>query len=242
MYGAHHVFKPETASLTLAYIIHLANYSDGVLYVLALLLLIALAVALERFWFLRRAILRGERLVLRIAREGAFGKAQMEALRRDAGSLPEAALLETALRHRDVADNAMLASRLDETIMLIAPRIDRGLWILDTIVTLAPLLGLFGTIIGIFHAFAVLASPGHAPVEITAGVADALIATACGIFIAMLGLIAFNALANRVRLVLLHLDTVKTMILNRTDGALLVPMVARGRGRVRELETAGAAD
>ena len=87
---------------------------------------------------------------------------------------------------------------------------------LDTIVTLSPLLGLFGTILGMFHAFSVLAVPGHAPTAVTGGVANALVATASGIFIAMFGLVAFNALSNRVRLVIHQLDTLKTMVMNRS--------------------------
>lgn len=197
------------------YVEHLANYSDGVLYALAVLLLLALAVMLDRFWYLRRTILRGARIVHEIGRHPELGAAELDQLRARAGALPEAALLATALTHRDQSSDA-LSGRLDETIMLLAPQIDRRMWMLDTIVTLAPLLGLFGTIIGMFHAFSVLAQPGHAPVEVTSGVADALVATASGIFIAMLGLAAFNALSDRVRLVLLQLDTVKTMVLNRT--------------------------
>jgi biopolymer transport protein ExbB len=114
-----------------------------------------------------------------------------------------------------------MSNRLDESIMLIAPLLDRRLWILDTVVTLAPLLGLFGTIIGMFHAFSVLAQPGHAPADVTAGVADALIATAFGIFIAMLGLTGFNALTNQVRLIMHQLDSMKMMMLNRLELAQL---------------------
>jgi len=107
------------------------------------------------------------------------------------------------------------------------------LWILDTVVTLAPLLGLFGTIIGMFHAFSVLAQPGHAPADVTAGVADALIATAFGIVIAMIGLAAFNGLSNQVRLVIHQLDTMKMMILNRIDGVQVVPA---SRAELRRME------
>jgi biopolymer transport protein ExbB len=113
--------------------------------------------------------------------------------------------------------------------MLLAPTLDRRLWVLDTAVTLAPLLGLFGTIIGMFHAFSVLAQPGHAPTDVTAGVADALLATACGIFIAMIGLAAYNALSNQVRLVLHQLDSLRIMIVNRT-----APGQAERRPRVVE--------
>ena len=95
------------------------------------------------------------------------------------------------------------------------PHIDRFLWMLDTIVTLAPLLGLLGTIIGMFNAFAVLSDANNAPTQVTGGVAEALIATACGLFIAILGLVAFNGLNNRVRVIMHHLETVKVMLLNR---------------------------
>ena len=209
--------------MTYAYIIYLANYSDGVLYVLAGLLLVALAVIIDRSWALRSTILRGQSIIHATAEKSALGHADLAALLHAAGSLPEAALLDTAIRHLDTADADGMANRLDESIMLIAPVLDRRLWILDTVVTLAPLLGLFGTIIGMFHAFNVLAQPGHAPADVTGGVADALVATAFGIFIAMLGLTGFNALSNQVRLIVHQLDSMKMMIVNRSDGTPVVP-------------------
>ncbi len=208
--------------MTFDYIIHLANYSDGVLYILAFLLLVALAVMIDRFWSLRTTIMRGKTIINATAAQAQLGRADLQVLLDKAGSLPEAVLVDTALRHLDIAKGEALANRLDESIMLIAPKLDERLWVLDTVVTLAPLLGLFGTIIGMFHAFSVLASPGHAPADVTAGVADALVATACGIFIAMLGLSAFNALNNQVRIILHQLDSMKLMIINRTDGAPVV--------------------
>ncbi len=211
--------------MSFAYIVHLANYSDGVLYVLAFLLLVATAVTLDRLWYLRRAILRGNALVHRMASMGRVSAGDLEELRNLAGRQPEAVLLDTALQHAGTASSDALGNRMDEAIMVIAPRLDRRLWILDTVITLAPLMGLFGTIIGMFHAFSVLAKPGHAPAEVTGGVADALVATALGILIAMLGLATFNLLSNQVRLILHQLETLKTMVLNRTDGAPVIPLM-----------------
>ncbi len=208
--------------MSYAYIIYLANYSDGVLYVLAILLLVALAVIFERSWALRTTIVRGKSIIRATAGHPALTHADLAALLQHAGTLPEAAVLDTAIRHLGVATNDTMANRLDESIMLIAPMLDRRLWILDTVVTLAPLLGLFGTIIGMFHAFSVLAQPGHAPADVTGGVADALVATAFGIFIAMLGLTGFNALSNQVRLIIHQLDSMKMMIINRTDGTPVI--------------------
>jgi biopolymer transport protein ExbB len=212
--------------LTYAYLIHEADYSDGVLYLLAVLLLVALAVIIDRSWSLRTTIMRGKSIIRATADRQSLTHEDLAALLREAGSLPEAALLGTAIRHLGTATSDSMANRLDESIMLIAPMLDRRLWILDTVVTLAPLLGLFGTIIGMFHAFSVLAQPGHAPADVTAGVADALFATAFGIFIAMLGLTGFNALSNQVRLIIHQLDSMKMMIINRTDGSPAVQLPA----------------
>jgi biopolymer transport protein ExbB len=209
---------------------YLANYSDGVLYVLALLLVLGLAVIIERSWSLRSTIMHGKSIIRATSEHAALNHANLAVLKRDAGLLPEGALLDTAIRHLDTASGEVMANRLDESIMLIAPMLDRRLWILDTVVTLAPLLGLFGTIIGMFHAFNVLALPGHAPADVTAGVADALFATAFGIFIAMLGLTGFNALNNQVRLVIHQLDLMKMMIVNRTDGSPMIPVPATTAG------------
>jgi biopolymer transport protein ExbB len=203
--------------LSYAYIIHLADYSDGVLYILAALLLIALAVIIDRSWSLRSTIVRGKSVIHATAARETLTQQDLADLFAHARNLPEAALLAIAQRHLHVVSAEAMANRLDESIMLIAPSVDRRLWILDTVVTLAPLLGLFGTIIGMFHAFSVLAQPGHAPADITAGVADALVATAFGIFIAMLGLTGYNALTNQVRLIMHQLESMKTLIINRTD-------------------------
>jgi biopolymer transport protein ExbB len=201
----------------MSYIIYLADYSDGVLYVLALLLLVAFAVIIDRAWSLRSTILRGRSIIAATAETATLGRAELLALQAQAADLPEAVLLDTAIRHLGLTGDT-IANRLDEAVMLIVPSLDRRLWVLDTVVTLAPLLGLFGTIIGMFHAFHILAQPGHAPAEVTAGVADALVATAFGIFIAMLGLTGFNALSNQVRLIVHQLDSMKMMIVNRTQG------------------------
>ena len=206
--------------MSAAYLIHLANYSDGVIYVLAGLLLLTVAVMIDRFWSLRRVILGGGGIVRNAAGLRELGYGELQRLRSEAANLPESAILDAAIEHAADKRGEALGSRLDEAILLIAPSLDKRLWLLDTAVTLAPLLGLFGTIIGMFHAFSVLALPGHAAVDVTAGVADALIATACGIFIAVIGLAAYNMLSNQVRLVLHQLDCLRTLIVNRSTPTL----------------------
>ena len=78
-------------------------------------------------------------------------------------------------------------------------RLSRGLPVLDTVITLAPLLGLLGTVTGMIHAFGLMgASELEAPTAITGGIAEALIATAFGLSIAITSLIPFNWLNAKV--------------------------------------------
>jgi len=210
--------------MTIHYLVHLANYSDGVLYLMVIILTIALGVIIDRSWYLRRTLLQGNGLVESLGAHRETTRAQLTGLQATAPDLPEAVLLEVAARHMGLTNSEQLANRLDEATLRLAPTLDKRLWILDTIVTLAPLLGLFGTIVGMFHAFSVLSAPGHAPTAVTGGIADALVATASGLFVAMTGLLAFNALNNKVRGILHQLDIVKTMLLNRLDGAPVLPL------------------
>ncbi len=208
-----------------SYIIHLANYSDGVLYVLALLMALEITVIIDRFWFLRRAIRRGRGIIRAVTALGKLQRDDLGRLMQSAALLPEWHLLDVAQRyfglthHYGSARGEAFTNRLDETIFLITPTLDKRLWVLDTIVTLAPLLGLFGTIIGMFHAFSILASPGHSPTSVTAGVADALVSTATGIFIAMVGLISYNAFNDVIEKIIHNLESLKVLLINRMDGA-----------------------
>ena len=89
-------------------------------------------------------------------------------------------------------------SRAADEASLIEHALGRWLWVLETIVTAAPLLGLLGTIIGMIRAFNLFGRQGLVdPAGVTGGVAEALIATAVGLFVALLALFAFNFFARR---------------------------------------------
>jgi biopolymer transport protein ExbB len=89
-------------------------------------------------------------------------------------------------------------SRATDEATLIEQSLGRWLWVLETIVTAAPLLGLLGTIVGMIRAFNLFGRQGLVdPAGVTGGVAEALIATAVGLFVALLALFAFNFFSRR---------------------------------------------
>jgi biopolymer transport protein ExbB len=103
--------------------------------------------------------------------------------------------LTYALTHREKS----LSNALLRAANLELQRFNRGLSVLDTIITLAPLLGLLGTVTGMIHAFGLLGTQElAAPAAITGGIAEALIATAFGLGIAIISLIPFNYLNARL--------------------------------------------
>jgi len=87
-------------------------------------------------------------------------------------------------------------SRAGDEAGSIEKSLNRGLWVLETVVTAAPLMGLLGTITGMMQAFKVIGGSGLvAPTQVTSGVAQALIATALGLLIAIFALFGFNFFA-----------------------------------------------
>jgi biopolymer transport protein ExbB len=149
--------------------------------------LISLTVILERLYFWRRLRAREvSATILALVDEGKFNDALRVA---GMSRHPIAQVLHAGLLHKErSARMAMEAAAQAERRHL-----QRYLPVLDTIITLAPLLGLLGTITGMIGAFGIVSEAGLGqPHAITGGVAEALIATATGLFIAIMTLIPYN--------------------------------------------------
>lgn len=83
----------------------------------------------------------------------------------------------------------------------------RGQTLLDTVITLAPMLGILGTVLGIIHSFNILGVQGvDNPTEVVAGIAQALVSTAMGLSVALLALLPFNLFRSLLQKLTLHLE------------------------------------
>jgi biopolymer transport protein ExbB len=107
---------------------------------------------------------------------------------------PYLANLREGMSH---ANTSMLAAMQLHATHLVE-RAEARMWVLSTMITLAPLLGLFGTVAGLMGSFAAIGSDQLAVTKVTGGIGEALIATACGIAIAVLCLLPYNFFRKRV--------------------------------------------
>lgn len=112
-------------------------------------------------------------------------------------------VLTIGLSHRKYG----LAENLEAGAEIEIAAMKRGLSILDTIITLAPLLGILGTVSGIIISFDLLGASGiEDPKAVTGGIAQALITTAAGLTVAIITLLPYNVLIRKVEKVTHYLE------------------------------------
>ncbi len=202
--------------MNLIALLEVANSSGGIVYLLGLLLLVALFVIFERLQYLANMRKVGDAVISMCQHSKVLNPAELKAFQVANADSPVVKLLEVAIDgERAHLSREDLDGNLEEAIMHQVPKLDKSVWLLDTIITLAPLLGLFGTIIGMFNAMSVLGDMQNAAMQISGGIAEALVSTAMGLIVAMIGLYFFNNINNRVRSLVHQMETMKMMILNR---------------------------
>ena len=187
------------------------------MWFIGLLSVLGLGCALERFWNLRRSRIvpagfAGD--VVRAWREGSFGNVE-DLCAKNRSVL--ARVVETMLEHRDAAD-------LQEAKMFAEDKAGRELRLesrkasmIATVATLAPLLGLFGTVLGLLEAFgtvAALGEMGDASV-LADSIGKALVTTVAGLAVAMPALFVHGVLRNRLSLYAVMLEEEIATIVQR---------------------------
>ncbi len=174
--------------------------------------IVAVAVVGERgFWWWRESRRRDPQKLEQLL--AALENSDLTA----AKSLSESAedpvirMIHHGLGHVDRKHSSLLGA-LQLAAGIELKRAGRFLTVMDTLVTLAPLLGLLGTVTGLMRAFLNIGSAELSVVGVTGGIGEALIATACGLAIAIFSLVPFNFFSARVAQLQFELETAATNV------------------------------
>src|SRR5437870_6692250 len=189
--------------------------------------IIGLTVVIERiFWWTGRWFRRDPKRIEKVFT--AIEQCDVtEASRLSRGSRdPVLRMMWNGLNHQHTS----LQGALQVAAGIEIKRAGRFLVVMDTLVTWAPLLGLLGTITGLIKSFSFLGNEELAVQAVTGGIAEALIATACGLGIAIFALIPFNFFTSRVSNLEFELQTAATN--------LEVMLQAQSKGREVEISKA----
>ena len=187
----------------------IAKFHQGgpVMWPILIVSIIGLTVVIERcFWWTGRWFRRDPKRIEKVF-TAIENSDTAEASRLSRGSRdPVLRMMWNGLNHQHTS----LQGALQVAAGIEIKRAGRFLVVMDTLVTLAPLLGLLGTITGLIRSFSFLGNEELAVQAVTGGIAEALIATACGLGIAIFALIPFNFFTSRVSNLEFELQTAAT--------------------------------
>ncbi len=177
------------------------------LIILVFCSLLSFTVAFERWWIFRKARHRKVDDFLAhisgLLKEDKADKAQEYTGKIDS---PVSRLFNYALRHREMPKHdieELLATKRQEEKL----NLEKFLGVLGTMGNIAPFIGLFGTVIGIIKAFRDLALSGvGGPTVVARGIAEALVATAAGLAVAIPAVIIYNYFMRRVKVIMSELE------------------------------------
>ncbi len=184
--------------MSFAEILDLLHQGRLTVYPLGVLSVIVFAIAIERLWRFRGLEKDTRELTRKLV--DTLVRRDLSAARTlcEASRTPMSEVFGEGLRWRNIALedlNEVLHTARQEVVT----ELRRGLWFIGTIGSLAPYIGLLGTVIGIMVAFGAIAESGDAGFEVvSAGISEALIATAVGLLVAIVALLLFNFLQVRL--------------------------------------------
>lgn len=195
--------------------------ASWVLWLLFGLSIASVAVALERAWLFWTARTDSEaqvRALRRALRTGGFREAR-RTVRKWRG--PSAAVVMAGLESAEMGSSASEES-MAAALGLERARLSKGLLLLGTVGNNAPFVGLLGTVIGVVGAFDQLGQTGGggalAPERVMGTIAEALVATAVGLVVAIPAVAAFNYLQGRVNGMLDDAQTLGHVLLSWLQG------------------------
>ena len=153
--------------------------------------IIGLALIIERLVYLRRARILPDNLLAEVVRVYQHGRLNADVIDKLEQNSPLGQVLAAGLRNLD-APREVMKEAIEESGQAAAHRLERYLTTLGTIASLAPLMGLFGTVIGMIEIFGPQNAAGTNPAQLAHGISVALYNTGFGLAIAMPALVFYR--------------------------------------------------
>jgi biopolymer transport protein ExbB len=199
-----------------------------VMWIMIGLSVISVAIMLERIWFYHS--LKDDIAQLAVKLRKALREDDLDEARKvlEASPSAEAAVVVAGLQEADrgpnAADQAMMGA-----VALQRLRLERRLVFLGTVGNNAPFIGLFGTVIGVIQAFEALgkqdsvsaaatAAAGMAPQQVMAAIAEALVATAIGLFVAIPAVAMYNIFMRKAKATLANTEALTRVLMAYLSG------------------------
>jgi biopolymer transport protein ExbB len=175
--------------------------------------IVSVTVMLERYARLKRAHGDSDSLMKKVENAVALGKYKDAVKLCRAEETPLGEMLACGL---DCSTARLSEKCMEEHALKATPDLFKRLSMLDTIITISPLLGLLGTVTGMIRSFHIISTKTgmSTPTAITGGVAEALIATATGLAIAITTLIGYNYLTEKAKHVVSDMEVRGTRLIN----------------------------
>ena len=152
---------------------------------------VALALILERLWSLRQSVVAPPDLVDRVLNEYRQNGATPELITRTAQHGPLGRILAAGLANVK-SPRPVIREVIEEVGRVVTHDLDRFLTTLGTIAAMAPLLGLFGTVVGMIEIFGSQTAAGSNPIQLAHGISVALYNTAFGLIVAIPSMIFYR--------------------------------------------------
>ena len=149
---------------------------------------ISVTVIIERLLYLRAARILPPNLLPEVIAVTRSGSVDAEVLERLESNSPLGRVLAAGMRNRE-ASREVMKEAIEEAGRAAAHQLERYLTTLGTIATLAPLMGLFGTVIGMIELFGATGGVGADPLQVAHGISVALYNTGFGLAVAMPSLV-----------------------------------------------------
>ena len=182
-------------------------FMDGGPFIMSAIFLcsiIALAITLERFFYYKKINLGADKLLARIAKAISMNRYEEVLVICDSKPSPVTSLVKAGIKHRKEGE-----TRIQDAASLEIPKLEKFLTTLGSIASIAPLLGLLGTVMGNMETFGVIgagASLGNME-QLAQGISKALLTTAFGLVVAIPTTVVYNHYTNKVNNMILKLES-----------------------------------